>query len=250
MTSRFRMKRALRTFPLVAAALCVAGLSGCASIAGGSQSIGNAVGVKDRTTASTVGGCIVGGLTGALAGGLAKGWVGAGIGLAGGCAAGGFISREASLQQQLKEAQEQQKQINATLAQYHSQLAAVVYTKQVADQEKGKENHKIEAWDKTTVPMPAGHGEDVQAVLKKVASLTASSKKVPRIDVYVKRADEPVYSQVLNDGLQGSKVSFSVHYVTKNPHLDVTPIPDPVSAPAASSGASAPASGAIYHPAQ
>lgn len=246
MTSRFRMKRATRAFPLIAAAVCVASLSGCASISNGSQWLGNKVGVQDRTMASTIGGCIVGGLTGALAGELDKGPVGAGVGLVAGCAAGGFVSREASIQAQLKEARDQQAQINATLAQYHSQLAAVVYTRQVAADEKVKENHKNEAWDKTTVPMPAGHGDDVQAVLKKVASLTAASKKVPRIDVYVKRADEKVYSQVLNDGLQGSKVSFSVHYVTKNPHLDVTPIPDPVAAPATESAARAPAPGAIY----
>lgn len=244
---KIRQKSAGTSATILAVAVSVLGMSGCASIAGGSQSIGNAVGVQDRTTASTVGGCVVGGLAGALAGGLAKGWVGAGIGLAGGCAAGGFISREASIQQQLKEAQEQQKQINATLAQYHAQLAAVVYTKQVASDEKTAENHKMEAWEKTVVPMPPGHGPDVQAVLKKVASLTAASKKVPHIDVYVKKADEQAYSDALNAGLQGTKVMFATHIVTKNPHLDVTPIPDPAPAPAATT--TAPASGTVYQPA-
>lgn len=249
MASRFRMKRALRTFPLVAAAVCVLGMSGCASIAGGSQSLGNAVGVKDRTTASTVGGCIVGGLTGALAGGLAKGWVGAGIGLAGGCAAGGFLAREASIQVQLEEAQKLAAQVNPLLAASHQQV--VIKTSMIKSPDR--EDHEIKKLDEVDVPMPAGHGPDVQAVLAKVTAMTAASKKVPRIDVFVKRADEQAYATALNDGLQGSKVDFKIHLVTKNPHLVVTPIPDPVPAPAASSGAagaSAQPSGAIYHTAQ
>jgi len=243
---KIRYKSAGTSATILAVAVSVLGMSGCASIAGGSQSIGNAVGVKDPTMASTVGGCAAGLFGGAAIGAATKGgWIGAGIGAISGCLAGGFISREASIQQQLKEAQEQQKQINATLAQYHAQLAAVVYTKQVASDEKTAENHKIEAWDKTVVPMPPGHGPDVQAVLKKVASLTAASKKVPHIDVYVKKADEQAYSDALNAGLQGTKVMFATHIVTKNPHLDVTPIPDP--APAATT--TAPASGAVYQPA-
>lgn len=245
--SKFKMKRAVRTSAALFAAACTLGMSGCASIAGGSQSIGNAVGVKDRTTASTVGGCIAGGLAGALAGGLAKGWIGAGVGLAGGCAAGGALSYAASVKTQLDEQRQQVIAINATLASVRASQQAVVSTSMVKDPEN--EDHKIEKWDKTTVPMPAGHGPDVQAVLKKVASLTAASKKVPRIDVYVKKADEKAYSDALNAGLQGTKVMFATHIVTKNPHLDVTPIPDP--APAAAKGASAAAApGAIYQPAK
>ncbi|WP_396329437.1 hypothetical protein [Burkholderia anthina] len=245
---QIRPARAPRSVVLITAAAFLASLSGCASIAGGSQSLGNAVGIHDRTTASTVGGCIVGGLTGALAGGLAKGWVGAGIGLAGGCAAGGFLAREASIQVQLEEAQKLAVQVNPLLAASHQQV--VIKTSMIKSPDR--EDHQIKKLDEVDVPMPAGHGPDVQAVLAKVTAMTAASKKVPRIDVFVKRADEQAYATALNDGLQGSKVDFKIHLVTKNPHLVVTPIPDPVPAAAGTTGAStsaAPAAGgAIYQP--
>lgn len=234
------IKRAARSVTAFTAAVCLLGMTGCASIAGGSQSIGNAVGVKDRTMASTVGGCLAGGLVGGIAGALAKGGIGAVIGVAGGCAAGGFVSRDSSIQEQLAEARKNEQEINATLASVRSTQQAMIYTSMVKSTETAKtgaadgkvEDHKIEKWDKTVVPMPAGHGADVQTVLKKVASLTAASKKVPRIDMYVKRADEASYSDTLNAALQGTKVMFSTHVVAKNPHLDVTPIPDPAAAAA------------------
>ncbi|WP_109479920.1 hypothetical protein [Paraburkholderia sp. C35] len=243
---KIRFKSAGTSATVLAVAVSVLGMSGCASIAGGSQAIGNAVGVKDRSNASALGGCLAGGVVGAGAGAIAgKNFFSAGLGFITGCAAGGAISYAASVKVQLDEVRRQQAEINGTLASVRANQQAMVVTKLVNDPQH--ENHKIEAWDKTVVPMPPGHGADVDAVLKKVAALTAASKKVPRIDVYVKRVDESAYSEILNAGLQGTKVTFATHIVTKNPHLDVTPIPDP--SPAAQKAAPATAaSGPIYQP--
>ncbi|WP_257765234.1 hypothetical protein [Burkholderia glumae] len=243
------VQRAVRSVTALAAAACLLGMTGCASIASGSQWIGNKVGVQDQTFASAVGGCLVGGAAGALGGGLAKGPIGAAVGFVGGCALGGSVAGAASIKVQLDEARKQQEQINATFASLHAPQHAEVYTKMVADPDHPKENHQIPAFQKMVVPMMDGHGAEVQTVLKKVAALTAASSKVPRIDVYAKAADRQTYIEVLNAGLQSSKVEFTVHTVKKNPHLDVTPIPDTGKAPAAPTAASAPAaSGAIYQP--
>ena len=209
-------------------------MSGCASVAGGTQSIGNTVGVKDRTMASAVGGgilgCIGGGLVGLAKGGL----VGLGIGCGGGIAVGAAVSVLASEKVQIDEMRKGQAAMQTDLNKVQSGLQIVVQTKKVTETKQslvGTTSKEEDKFARLIMPLPMQavheHSPAIAAIVAKAGVLAAQSKgPTPvQIDVYSAARDHAWFSSILDVAIpDNSPVRYKWHEA-KTPSLVLSPIP-------------------------
>lgn len=156
--------------------------SGCSTIQSASQTVGNKIGIKDTTTASTAGGAIIGCIGGGVIG------YATGAGVAQGCAYGGValgaVAGITAYEKQLNEA----KKVQEELAKENSDLKMVIVERDLTIESKDKEvkeaNTKAEAskkaLEKTVIEMPK----------KKVAKPVAKSNFQKAFDATAKVANQ------------------------------------------------------------
>ncbi|MCY0389907.1 hypothetical protein OVY01_22470 [Robbsia sp. Bb-Pol-6] len=226
-----RFKRTIRINIIGATCVAILATTGCASIANDTQSIGNAVGVKDRTTASAIGGGIVGCIGGAIGGAFKGGLVGVGIGCGIGGAAMATVAAVSSVKVQLDEQRKAQAALQAELSKTNAGLQVVLQTKTITD--TGPTSKEVDAWDKTTVPLPENlvrvHSPEIAAVISKAGVLAAQSKgPTPvQIDVYSQEREHAWITSLLDTAIpNGSQVRYRWHQSVK-PSLVLSPIPTP-----------------------
>ncbi|MDJ1160454.1 hypothetical protein QHI69_00865 [Burkholderia gladioli pv. gladioli] len=233
-----RLKTAATPVAIVAALSL--GTTGCTTLTGAGQSLGDHLGISNQSGAAATGGAIIGCAGGAAVGAAIGAFTGHPLEAAAmGCGAGGlalgYMNYAASVQKQLDNARAGAKAMQDQLIAMNAQQQAIVSTKLVHDQDKdGKPTSKeIPAWDKTIVGLPPvgmkSHDPRVAALISKAGELASKSDKPVTIGVYVMARDADWVRGLLNAAIpNGNKTaSYVVHTVTSpaKAKLELTPIP-------------------------
>lgn len=195
-------------------------LTGCSSIDSFNNSIGSALHIDDRTTASTVGGGIAGTaagcVVGALSGSIARGCLaGAAIGAAGGYAI--------SVSEQLEEAKKLQQEINQ---QNIKGMTSTVKSSPVTNKEDSTTVSQDRKLDEMVINIPKDkvYDESVSRVLVKAAKISSASKKDVTITVYGPEKESTYMMNILRQN-SGNQVKINKVVSTKT-LIKITPIPE------------------------